>query len=472
MAKLYDLAIIGGGSGGLSTAVGAAKLGAKVALIEKNKLGGECLWTGCVPSKALIKVAEVARTVATHREYGLKASKVEVDFPKVLGYVQKVIKKIEPNDSPERMRSLGIDVFFGAGSFKDRNSFVVGSKTVRAKRFVISTGSSPYKFPLQGLEEAGYLTNETVFTNKVFPKTFLIIGGGPIGSEMAQAFSRLGSKVFIFVRGDHILSKEDPEAAEVVESAFEREGITIVRNAELVRVERKGKKKIIHYKVKGKSLSQSGDEILLAIGRSPNTQGLNLDGIGVKYDKRRIHVDSRLRTSVKNIYAIGDVKGGLMFTHTASYEAGVVIMNALFHFPAKADYRVVPWTTFTDPELARVGITSSQARERGIKHVVSRFDLAHNDRAQTENEPEGFIKAVTDKKGRILGVTIVGKSAGELIAEYALAMKNGLKLQDIYKTIHTYPTLALANQQLVGKFLEKKLTPFAKRLLKFIFRFG
>jgi len=469
---MYDLIIIGGGSGGLSAAAGAAKFGAKVALIEKNKMGGECLWTGCVPSKAIIRSAEVAHLLRTAKEFGLETGKTKFNFSKVINRVQKVIKNIEPHDSPKRFRKLGVDVFFGSPAFLNKHEIAVGKKILRGKKFIISTGSRPYEFPIPGLKEAGYLTNENIFTNKKFPKTFLVIGGGPIGAEMAQAFARLGSKVHIFDRGEHILSKEDKDVSLVVEKVFKQEGINVLTKTEILKVGRKGKKKVIYFKHRGKKKSIAGDEILLAIGRAPNIEGLNLKGIGVKYDKRKIHVNARLQTSVSNIFAVGDVKGGYLFTHMASYEAGIALMNTLFKLPTKADYSIVPWATYVDPEVAHVGLQEYEAKDKGLDYLVLKHPFKDVDRAQTEGEIEGFVKVITDKKGHILGVTIVGPKAGELLAEYVLAIRKKLKIQDIFKTIHTYPTLSGINQQVAGKFYESKLTPRVKKWLQRIFGFG
>ncbi len=470
--KHYDLIVIGGGSGGLVAAAGAAKLGAKVALVEKHKLGGECLWTGCVPSKALIHAAKVAHDVANAKDVGIAISSAKVNFNKVIDYVHKVIKTIQPHDSPERFRKMGVDVFFGTPRFEDRRTLIVGNERLYGKKFVIATGSRPAKLPIKGLEEAGYLTNETIFENKKFPATLLVIGGGPIGSEMAQAFARLGSKVTIFERGEHILSKEEPEVSAEMEEAFVRENITILTNSNILQVEKKGGKKVITYDQKGKKGSVAGDEILFAVGRAPNVEGLNLEGIGIKYDQRAIQVNDYLQTTVPNIYAIGDVKGKYQFTHMAAYEAGVVLMNALFHLPIKANYSVVPWTTFTDPEVARVGITEQESREKHPDALVFKAPFEDVDRAQCENTTTGFIKIIADKKGHLLGVHIVGPHAGELLAEFTLAKRKGLTVKDIFNTIHVYPTLSLINAQIAAKFMERKLTERAKRWLKFLFRYG
>ena len=472
MGLKYDLVVIGGGSGGLSAAAGAARFGAKVALVEKHKLGGECLWTGCVPSKALMKSAKVAHLINTAHLFGLEKHRSSLKFEKVIAHVQAVIDAVKSQDSPERFKGLGVDVFFGSPSFKDKHTLVVKDQELTAKKFIVATGSRPFKLPVSGLEEAGYLTNETLFANKVLPKKLLVIGGGPIGVEMAQAFARLGAQVIVFERGDQLLGKEDPEVVQVIERVFEKEGIVVLKNVEFVNVEKKGKKKVIHIVQKGKKNADEGDEILLAVGRSPNVEGLNLEGIGVKYDKRAISVNDRLQTSVPNIYAIGDVKGKFLFTHIAGYEASVALANALFKIPVKADYRVIPWTTFTDPEVARVGFTEQELKEKRMKYEVLRFPFKEVDRAQTDVETEGFFKVLTDLKGKILGVHIVGANAGELLPEFVLAMKKKLKVTDIFRTIHVYPTLGTANQLVAGKFYEKKLTERVKRLLQAVFGFG
>ena len=472
MGIKYDLVVIGGGSGGLSAAAGAARFGAKVALVEKHKLGGECLWTGCVPSKALIKSAKVAHLINNAEAFGLEKQKVVVKLEKVMAHVENVIKKIEPHDSPGRFKSLGVDVFFGSPSFKDKNTLMVNGQELRAKSFIIATGSQPFRLPVPGLEEVGYLKNEILFEKRVLPKTLLVIGGGPIGVEMAQAFRRLGSEVVIFERGSHLLGKEDADVALVLEGVFEREGIKILKDLELVKVEKKERKKIVHITQKGKKMSVGGDEILLAVGRTPNVEGLNLDVIGVKYDKRKIFVNDRLQTSVSNIYAVGDVKGKFLFTHMAGYEAGVALTNILFKLPVKADYGVVPWTTFTDPEIARVGFSEQELKERNVSCSVLKYPLEDVDRAQTDMEAVGFVKLLVDKSARILGAHIVGANAGEMLPEFVLAMKKKLKVTDIFRTIHVYPTLGMANQLVAGKFYEKKLTERVKRLLQVVFGFG
>ncbi len=472
MTQNYDIIIIGGGSGGLAAAAGAAKLGAKVALIEKNKLGGECLWTGCVPSKALIHAATVASTIKKAKTAGIEVPSAKIHFSNIMDYVQNIIKKIQPHDSPERFRSMGVDVIFSNPQFETKHTIIVNDQKLYSKKFIIATGSRPFKLPIKGLEETGYLTNETIFENKKFPKTLLILGGGPIGVEMAQAFARLGSKVIVFERGENILSKEDTTISKKIESILTKEGITILKNTEILKVEKKTGKKIITYKQNNNTTTINGDEILAAVGRTPNIEGLNLESINVEYDKRSIKVNKHLQTTVKNIYAIGDVNGKYLFTHAAAYEAGIALTNALFHLPIKTDYTAMPWTTFTQPEIARVGMTEEEAKQKHSDALVFETGFETNDRAQTDDATQGFIKTITTKKGNILGVHIIGEHAGELIAEFVLAMRKNLKIQDIYKTVHVYPTLSGINAKIAGTFYEKKLTPTMKKILKFIFRYG
>ncbi|MEK6874457.1 MAG: dihydrolipoyl dehydrogenase [Nanoarchaeota archaeon] len=470
--KNYDIVVIGGGSGGLVAAAGAAKFGAKIALLEKNKLGGECLWTGCIPSKAFIHVAKIAHTVRHASNIGIKPEKISIDFSKIIDYVHNVITKIQPHDSKERFESLGVAVFFGNPRFENKNTINIGNHHIKAKHFIIATGSRPYIPEIPGLHETGFLTNETVFENRKFPQNLLVIGGGAIGSEMAQAFARLGSQVTILEHGDTILSKEDPAVANEIKHIFTQEGITILTNSTIHSISKQGKKKTITYKKEGRLSKVSGDEILLASGRSPNVEGLNLEHIGVVFDKRKIKVNQHLQTTIPTIYAIGDVKGGYQFTHIASYEAGIALANILFKLPIKTDYSIVPWTTFTDPEVAQVGLTEQEARKKHGDLLIFQEPFSEIDRAQTDNNTKGFIRLITTKKGKILGVHIIGPHAGELIAEYTLAMRKKLTIKDIYQTIHVYPTLSGINTRIAGKYMETLLTPFRKKLLKYIFRYG
>lgn len=444
MAVDYDIVIIGGGSGGLVVASAAAQLNAKVALVEKDRLGGDCLWFGCVPSKSLLHASRVAHQVKHSSRFGIYSTPPEIEFSEAMGHVQKVISTIQPHDSPERFEGLGVKVIFGEGQFKDRKTFTVNGRDLTARAFVISTGSRPKVPPISGIKEAGFLTNEQVFSLKERPDSLAVIGAGPIGCELGQALHRLGSKVTLISSRDQILPKEDPEAASVVEQQLEADGVRILRQARARKVEVvDGKKQV----AVGEELI-AVDEILVSSGRVPNVDSLNLEAAGVAYNETGIIVNDKLQTSNKRIYSCGDVIGGYQFTHVAGYEAAVVIQNALFFPSAKADYRVIPWATFTDPELARVGLTEQQARERYGKGIeVLKQDFAEVDRAQAEGATAGFAKIITTRKGQILGAHLVGSSAGELIHEIILAMKNNLPVSALTGMIHIYPTLAEVNSK-------------------------
>jgi pyruvate/2-oxoglutarate dehydrogenase complex dihydrolipoamide dehydrogenase (E3) component len=451
MAIEYDIVIIGGGSGGLVVASAAAQLKAKVALVERDRLGGDCLWYGCVPSKSLIHASRVAYEVKNASRFGIHTNPPDIEFAKATGHVQKVIKAIEPHDSPERFRGLGVEVIFGDGKFTDGNTFEVNGRQLKARAFVVSTGSRPAIPPIEGLKEAGFLTNEKVFSLTERPNSLAIIGAGPIGCELGQAFSRLGSEVTIINSRDLILPKEDPEAAKVVEDQFIAEGINILSQSRAERVEVKDGKKYLF--CGGKQVIV--DEILVSAGRQPNVESLNLEAAGVVVGKKGIEVNEKLQTTNSKIYACGDVIGGYQFTHVAGYEAVVVLTNALFLPISKANYRVIPWATFTAPELARVGLTETQARERYGKDVyVLKQDFSGVDRAQAEAATQGFGKIITRGNGEILGAHLVGPSAGELIHEIVLAMSNKLKVSAL-TGIHIYPTLSEVNSK-AGLLLKKR----------------
>ncbi len=444
MAVEYDVVIIGGGSGGLVVASAAAQLKAKVALVEKDRLGGDCLWFGCVPSKSLLHASRVAHEVKTSSRFGIYSTPPDIQFSEAMGHVQKAISNIQPNDSPERFESLGVEVIFGQGEFKDQRTFTVNGRDLTARAFVISTGSRPKVPPIEGIEEAGFLTNEQVFSLKERPDSLAVIGAGPIGCELGQAFHRLGSQVTMISSRDHILPKEDPEAALVVEQQLEADGIHLLRGARAQKVEVIDGKK--HLWIGDEKVVV--DEILVSSGRVPNVNSLNLEAAGVQYNEKGLLVNQKLQTSNKRIYGCGDVIGGYQFTHVAGYEAGVVIQNALFFPSAKADYRVIPWATFTEPELARVGLSEKQAKERyGNQFEVLKQEFADVDRAQAEGATEGFAKIITTPKGQILGAHIVGPSAGEIIHEVILAMKNQLPVSALTGMIHIYPTLSEVNSK-------------------------
>ncbi len=449
-----DLIIIGGGAGGLVVASVAAQLGLKVTLIEKNEqLGGDCLHTGCVPSKALIHAARVASLMRRAGEFGLDAVEPAVDLGRVMDHVRSVIEHIQQHDDPQRFRDYGCEVLFGAAEFIDAHTVGVNGQHLQGRRFVIATGSRPFVPPIEGLEQADYLTNENLFSLRDLPHRLLVLGGGPIGLEMAQAFARLGSAVTVVERLPQLLSQEDPQVADSLRKKLESEGLVIHTSlaAEAVSVD----KGIRTVKCSG-GLTLEADQLLVAVGRRPNVEALGLEAAGVTTGPHGIEVDRRLRTSQKHIFACGDVCGPYPFTHMAEYQAGIVISNAVFRFPKKTDYRVVPWVTYTDPELARAGLTEQQAREQGIDAQVLSFPFSGIDRALAAVETWGEARFVTHK-GRILGASILGPHAGELIHEIALAMKTGAKIGDISATIHAYPTLAQVHRRTVNSYYGEKL---------------
>ena len=438
MSVEYDLVVIGGGSAGLVAASAGAQINARVALVEKDLLGGDCLHYGCVPSKSMIHAAQIAYNVKTAARFGIYTSEPKINLQEALGHVHAVIDTIQKHDSTERFEKLGVDVIYGKGQFVDEKTFEVNGRRLRARAFLVATGSRPSDLPVEGLKEAGYLTNEQVFDIKDRPETLAVIGAGPIGCELGQSFSRLGSKVTLLASRDVIMPKEDPEAAAVVQSQMEAEGVRILTNtrAQSVRV------------IDGKKHVFTGtetiavDEILVAAGRSPNVEALNLEAAGVDYGQKGIKVNDLLRTSNKRIYAAGDVIGGYQFTHVAGYEAGVAMQNALVFPTKRADYRVIPWATFTEPELARVGLTENQARDRyGDDIYILKQNFDGVDRALAESAGYGFAKFITKGNGEILGAHIVGPHAGELIHEVVLAMANNLKVSAL-QCIHVYPTLS------------------------------
>jgi pyruvate/2-oxoglutarate dehydrogenase complex dihydrolipoamide dehydrogenase (E3) component len=471
MAVDYDVVIIGGGSGGLVVASAAAQLNAKVALVERDRLGGDCLWYGCVPSKSLIHASRIAYQVKNGHTFGISTANVEIDFAKAMGHVHQTQATIEPHDSPERFRGLGVDVIFGQGQFMDDLTFEVNDRELQARSFVVSTGSRPAIPPIQGLEEAGYLTNETVFSLKEKPHSLAVIGAGPIGCELGQAFHRLGCPVTLIASRDRILPKEDPEAAAVVQAQFASENMTILTNTRPDRVEVLDGQKVLYM---GDEKLATVDEILIATGRHPNVESLNLDIAGVKVAKHGIQVNQKLQTTNSRIYACGDVIGGYQFTHVAGYEASVVLKNALFLPASKADYRVVPWCTFTDPELAKVGLSEAEARQSyGDDIYVLKQEFAGVDRAQAEGSTQGFAKIITRSNGEILGATFVGPSAGELIHEVVMAMTNKMKVSALTGHIHIYPTLAEVNSKTALLLTKQKYAQNRRlqRILKKVFDF-
>ncbi|MCR4377472.1 MAG: FAD-dependent oxidoreductase [Rhodospirillales bacterium] len=449
-----DLCIIGAGSAGLSIAAAAAQMGARTVLIEGERMGGDCLNTGCVPSKSLLAAAHAAHAVHYAQKFGIVADTPKVRFEAVHDHIHDVIASIAPHDSAERFEALGCTVLRSHGSFIDEHTVEAGDSIVRARRFVVSTGSRAAVPPIPGLETVPYFTNENIFTLKDLPTHLIIIGAGAIGCEMAQAFRRLGANVTMLEKGI-MMPKDDPEAVEIVRHAFTVEGIAIAEKVDIERVENTPDGLAVHLSG-GQRIE--GSHLLIAAGRRPNVEGLNLASAGIDFSPRGINVDERLRTSNRRVFAAGDVAGGPQFTHWAGYHAGIVIRNALFRLPAKIDMRALPWVTYSDPELAQVGLTETEARARhgdAIRVLRSRF--ADNDRARAERRTEGFAKAITDRRGHILGATIVGAHAGELIQPWGLAISSGLKIGKMAGMIAPYPTLAEINKRAAGSFFTPQL---------------
>jgi len=459
-----DLVIIGGGAGGLVVASVAAQLGLKVTLIEKeNKLGGDCLHYGCVPSKTLIHTAKVASLMRRGAEFGLDAVDPKVDLGMVNDHVQSVIDHIQHHDDPDRFRDYGCEVLLGEGAeFISPHEVRVGEQVIKGKRFLIATGTRPFIPPIPGLEETGFITNLDLFSLQSLPKRLVVLGGGPIGLEMGQALARLGSQVTIIDLSAHVLPQEDPELADALQEVLTTEGMTFHTSIQAQHIYKNNDAVMIECQ---DGLELTTDQILVATGRQPNLEGLGLEVAGVQYTRQGITVDRRQRTSQKHIYACGDICGPYAFTHMAEYQAGIVISNAVFRFPKKTNYRVVPWVTYTDPELARVGLTEQQARDQGIEPMVLRFSFKDIDRALAEVETDGFSKLITHK-GRILGASILGPHAGELIHEIVLAMQTGTKISDISSAIHAYPTLAQIHKRVVNTVYAPKL--FSTGTRKFV----
>jgi pyruvate/2-oxoglutarate dehydrogenase complex dihydrolipoamide dehydrogenase (E3) component len=442
MAVEYDLVIIGGGSAGLVVASIAAQLKAKVALVERDRLGGDCLWFGCVPSKSLIHASRLAYKMHHASHYGVSCGEIEVDFAKAIAHVQQVIATIQPHDSPERFQGLGVEVISGEGTFISPRQFEVNGRILKARAFVVSTGSRPAVPSIPGLEQAGFITNEQVFSLTECPTSLVVIGAGPIGCELGQALSRLGAQVTILASGDRILPKEDADVAAVVMAQLEAEGIRILTQARAERVELQGKAKIVHTS----SEHIACEQILLASGRIANTDRLNLQAAGVAFNQQGIQVNAKLQTTNLRIYACGDVIGKYQFTHVAGFEAVTVAKNALFFPLSRINYRVIPWATFTDPEIARVGLSETEARQTYQDTVVLKQDYADVDRARASGATQGFAKLICRSNGEILGAHLVGASAGELIHEIVLAMSKGLKVSAL-TGIHIYPTLSELNSK-------------------------
>lgn len=465
-----DLCVIGAGSGGLSIAAGASQMGAKVVLIEKGLMGGDCLNYGCVPSKALIAAAHAAHTMRNADRFGIMGGEPEVDFAKVQAHVRGVIDAIAPMDSQARFEGMGVHVIRAEARFAGPRLVEAGGETIRARRIVVATGSSAAVPPIPGIETVPYLTNETVFELTERPEHLIVIGGGPIGAEMAQAHRRLGCKVTI-LEMFKLLGRDDHEAAEVIRRRFLAEGIEIREGIAITEIKGKAGDIKIEIEIEGGAKETvSGTHLLVAAGRKVNVDGLDLDKAGIAFTPKGITVDARLRTTNKRVFAVGDVAGGLQFTHVAGYHGTVVLTNALFHIPKKANHDAVPWVTYTDPELAHVGLGDIAANQREDDEInILRWSFAENDRAQAERETEGFIKVVVDRKSRVLGATIVGPRAGELILPWVMAVGRKEKIGAMASTIAPYPTLTEVSKRAAGSYYAPKLfNDRMRRIVRFL----
>ena len=467
-----DICVIGAGSAGLSVAAGAAQLGAETVLIEAHKMGGDCLNYGCVPSKALLAAAHAAAVQRQAGRFGVQASEPAIDFRAVHDHIHGVIAAIAPHDSEERFAGLGVRVLRTQARFTGPREVVAGEVRIQARRFVIATGSRPLVPPLPGLDRTPYLTNETIFDLAERPRHLLVVGGGPIGVELAQAFRRLGAAVSV-VEMATLLPKDDPELVQVVRQRLHEEGVALHERTRVTAVESTADGVALITESDGNRTRIDGSHLLIAAGRRANIAGLDLAAAGIAHTPASITIDPHLRTSNRRVYAIGDAVGGLQFTHLAGYHAGIVIRHALFRLPARVDSRLVPWVTYSDPELAQVGLTEAAARAAGHDARVLRWPFAENDRARTERMTAGLVKAVVTPRGRILGAAIVGCHAGELIQAWQLAMANSLKVGALATLVAPYPTLGEASKRAAGSFYTPKLfSKRTQRLVRFLRVFG
>lgn len=475
-----DVCVIGGGSGGLTTAAVMASFGVPVVLIEKHKMGGDCLNVGCVPSKAILAAAKHAHAIVEGADFGVfakgkKGAPFDVDFSRVHDHIHEVIDTIAPVDSVERFEGLGVTVLGGEARFTGPQTVQVGNTTVKARRIVVATGSRPAVPPIPGLDSVPYITNEVIFDRKELPDHLIIVGGGPIGMELAQAHRRLGSKVTL-LEGFRVLGREDREAAEIVKTALESEGVEIHEFAKVVNVTKDGDGVAVSVETgdgEAKTMSEiKGSHILIAAGRSVNIEGLELEKAGIEYDRRGIKVDAGMRSSNKKVFAIGDVAGGLQFTHVAGYHGALISRSILFRMPIKQNMTILPKTTYTDPEVASVGATEEELEgTTGLR--ILRWAFHENDRAIAERTTNGFIKVFTTKRGKILGAVIVGPRAGEIISLWGLAVAKGMKVSDITSWVAAYPTLSEVGRRAAVEYYKGATeNPTLRKIVTFLQRFG
>jgi pyruvate/2-oxoglutarate dehydrogenase complex dihydrolipoamide dehydrogenase (E3) component len=466
-----DICVIGAGSAGLTVTAAAAAFGVSVVLVEKGRMGGDCLNTGCVPSKALIAAARHAQAIRRAPAFGVKAGEPEVNFQAVHDHIHGVIANIAPNDSAERFTGLGVKVIRAHGRFTGRRTLEAGDYRIRARRFVVATGSSPLLPPIPGLDTVPHLTNESIFDLTRLPGHLIVIGAGPIGLELAQAFVRLGSDVTV-LEAKRALAHDDSELAALAIDAVERDGVVLRQGVEIARVARRGR-----YGVRVALEASAGEEtidgthLLVATGRQPMIAGLGLEAARIRHNEKGIKVSKRLRTSNRRVYAIGDVTGGHQFTHWGAYQAGLVVRSILFRFGGRMKPDLVPWVTYTDPELAHVGLSEEEARRRHRKIRILRWPIAENDRAQTDRATAGLVKVIVTRRGRILGAGIVGANAGELIAPWALAISQGLTVRALMDTVLPYPTMSETAKRAALSFYTPKLqSPWPRRIIRWLRR--
>lgn len=468
----YDIGVIGGGAAGLTVASGAAQLGAGVVLIEREReLGGDCLHYGCVPSKTLLATAHARHVMASAERYGLPPVALPpVDFARVRERIAAVIADIQRHDSVERFCTLGAEVRFGRARFVDEHVAEIDGRRVSAEKWVLATGSRAQIPPVPGLAETPHLTNRDIFSLERLPARLVILGGGPIAVELAQAFRRLGSQVDVIQRSGRLLTRDDADMAAVVHAALTAEGVRLHLGAELARVRPEGGGAEVEFTQAGQARSVSGDALLVALGRTPNVEGLGLEAAGVAFSARGIEVDARLRTSRKHIFACGDVTGAWQFTHAAGYEAGVVVAGAVLRLPRKADYAWMPWCTYSDPALGGMGLTEAQARKAGVEHRVLEERFADNDKARAEARPDGRVKLLLGSGGKPLGVHIVGAGAGELLGEWAAVLSGGVSMARLAGIVHPYPSRAESAKMLAGRLMGETLfSPTVKKALHYVF---
>jgi pyruvate/2-oxoglutarate dehydrogenase complex dihydrolipoamide dehydrogenase (E3) component len=464
-----DLCVIGAGSGGLAVAAGAAQIGAEVVLVERGAMGGDCLNFGCVPSKSLLAAARFADRWRRAPQFGLVSVRPRIDFAAVGDSVEQVIARIAPNDSAERFEGLGVTVLHAEARFINPRTVRAGEVEIRPRRFVIATGSHPVAPPIPGLDQVPFLTNETVFANRELPEHLIVIGGGPIGIEMAQAHRQLGARVTVLDIGP-LMPRDDPELVALLVERLGGQGITLRPQVQIVSVEPDGRRLAV--RLAGGELI-GGSHLLVAAGRRARIAALDLAAAGITAGPQGISVDARLRTANRRTFAVGDVTGGPQFTHIALYHAGIVIRNALFRIPAKVDYRALPWVTYTEPELAQVGLTETAVRQTGRPVRVLRWPFAENDRAQTERDTVGLVKVIIRRDGRILGASILGAGAGDLIMPWALAISQKLKIGALANLMVPYPTRGEAGKRAAGSFYTPALfSPRTRRIVRFLARFG